>query len=220
MPDPTANSYSQILKSSSIIGGAQGINLLLGMVRVEFAAVLIGPLGVELLGNYGAIQGLVGMVAGLGVQASGVRDVAEAVGKGDPQAIGRVVLTLRRICWLTGLLGAMAMAMFSVLLSHWTFGSDEYAVEIALLGVIILIGNILGGQMALIQGMRRIGDLARLNVIGAAAGTVISIGFYAWLGFQRIVPALLLVAAVNLAVSWFLARRVPLHVTVQFCAEH
>ena len=34
-----AGSYSQILKSSSLIGGAQGINRLLGMVRVKFAAV-------------------------------------------------------------------------------------------------------------------------------------------------------------------------------------
>jgi len=50
---------SQILKSSSLMGGAQGINLLLGMVRTKFAAVLIGPLGVGLLGNYMAIQGMV-----------------------------------------------------------------------------------------------------------------------------------------------------------------
>jgi PST family polysaccharide transporter len=90
-------SYTQILKSSSLIGGAQGINLLLGMVRVKFAAVLIGPVGVGLIGNYTAIQGLVGTVAGLGIQSSGVREVAAAVGQGDPEAIGRTIITLRRV---------------------------------------------------------------------------------------------------------------------------
>ena len=38
------HSCGQILKSSSIIGGAQGINYLIGMVRVKLVAVLIcGP---------------------------------------------------------------------------------------------------------------------------------------------------------------------------------
>jgi PST family polysaccharide transporter len=94
-------------------------------------------------------------------------------------------------------------------LSRWTFGNDEHVVEIALLGVIILFGNVSGGQMALIQGLRRIGDLARLQVVGAVAGTVISVGFYAWLGLRGIVPALLLMAVVQLAASWHFARRFP-----------
>lgn len=38
-----------MLNPSSIIGGAQIINLLLGMVRVKFAALLIGPAGVGLI---------------------------------------------------------------------------------------------------------------------------------------------------------------------------
>lgn len=205
----SSDSYRQILKASSIIGGAQGINLLLGMVRVKFAAVLIGPVGVGLVGNYQAVQGVVGTVAGLGIQSSAVRDVAEAVADGDQERIGRVVLSLRRICWLTGLIGASAMGALSPLLSQWTFGHGDYALEIALLGLVILFGNLAGGQMALIQGMRRIGDLARLNVVGAVAGTLITIVAYVLLGMEGIVPALLLASAIQLAASWYYARRVP-----------
>lgn len=208
MSESTPASYTQILKSSSIIGGAQGINLLLGMVRVKFAAVLIGPVGIGLLGNYSAIQGLIGTIAGFGIQSSAVRDVALAVGQGDQEAIGRTVLSLRRICWFTGLLGALAMALLSPYLSQWTFGSEEYALEIAALGLTILLGNLSGGQMALIQGMRRIGDLARLNIIGAFAGTLIAISAYAWLGLDGIVPALLAMSMVQLAASWYFARQV------------
>ena len=204
-----AHSYTQILKSSSLIGGAQGINLLFGMVRMKFAAVLIGPLGVGLVGTYQAIQGMVSTVAGLGIQSSAVRDVAEAVGKGDDEAVGRTVLSLRRICWFTGLLGALAMAALALPLSRYTFGTSEYALDIALLGAAILFDNIQGGQMALIQGMRRIGDLARLNVIGAVAGTVVTVTLYTSLGLRGIIPALLLLALVQLIASWFFARRIP-----------
>ncbi len=202
-------SYAQILKASSIMGGAAGINLLLGMVRVKFAAVFIGTTGVGLLSSFGALQGLIGTLAGLGLQSSAVREIAAAVGKGDEQAIGRAVLTLRRLCWLTGLVGMAAMMLLAPLLSQLTFGHRDYTLDIAALGVIILFGNLSGGQIALIQGMRRIGDMARANIYGAAAGTVAAIGFYAALGLRGIIPTLLAVSAIQLALSFHFARRVP-----------
>lgn len=201
-------SYAQILKASSIMGGAAGVNLLLGMVRVKFAAVLIGATGVGLNASFGALQGLIGTLAGLGIQSSSVRDIAAAVGKGDQQAIGRAVLTLRRICWLTGLVGMAAMMLLSPWLSQLTFGHRGYAIDIAALGLIILFTNLSGGQMALIQGMRRIGDMAKANIFGAAAATVAALGFYLTLGMRGIVPALVSVAAIQLALSWYFAHQV------------
>lgn len=208
MSDKTA-SYARNLRSSSIMGGSAGVTILLGMVRTKFAAVLIGTAGAGLLANFGAIQGLVGTLAGLGLGSSAVRDVAAAVAAGDQTAIGRTVLTLRRMCWLTGTVGMLAMMALSPLLAHWTFGNQDHALEIAALGLIILFGNLAAGQTALINGMRRIGELARLGVISAVVGTVVSIGFYLWLGLRGIVPALVLAAAINLLVTWQYAKRVP-----------
>jgi PST family polysaccharide transporter len=202
-------SYGQILKSSSIMGGTAGITMLLSMLRTKFAAVLIGTAGAGLLANFGAIQGLVGTLAGLGLGSSAVRDVAAAVAAGDQAAIGRTVLTLRRMCWLTGLVGMAAMMALSPLLAQWTFGNQDHTLEIAALGLIILFGNLSGGQTALINGMRRIGDLARLGVVSAVVGTAVSIGFYLWLGLRGIVPALVLASAINLLVTWRFAKRVP-----------
>jgi O-antigen/teichoic acid export membrane protein len=206
--DTKPDSYNQILKSTSIIGGAAGISLLLGMVRMKFAAVLIGPVGVGLVGTYQAIQGMVGTVAGLGIQQSAVRDIAAAVGREDDEAIGRTILSLRRVCWLTGLIGAIVMAGLAIPLSQYTFDSSEYALDIALLGPIILFANIQGGQSALLQGMRRIGDLARLNVIGAVVGTGVTVALYAWLGMRGIIPSLLLIALIQLIATWYFSRKV------------
>ncbi len=191
------------------MGGAAGIKLLLGMVSTKFAAVLIGAKGIGLIASFSAAQGVISTIAGLGIQSSAVREVALAVGKNDEQGIGRAVLALRRICWLTGLVGMAAMMAFSSLISKLTFGTEEYTADIAMLGVVILMANLSGGQMALIQGMRRIGDMARANVFGAALATVAAIGFYVWLGLRGIVPALVAVAAMQLALSWYFARRVP-----------
>lgn len=202
-------SYRSILKSTSMIGGASVLNILIGMVRTKFVAVLLGPSGVGLLGMYGQITGLVGSVTGMGIGSSGVRQVAESVGTNDQDRIARTVKTLRRTAWLTGGFGLLVMVAFSVPLSRMTFGTNDYAWPIAVLGIALLTGAIAAGQGCIINGTRRIGDLAKISVIGAINGTLISIPcFYQW-GQAGIVPSLILSALAALATSWWFARRVP-----------
>lgn len=208
LPVEASKTYGQILKSSSIIGGAQGINYIIGMLRTKLVAVLLGPSGVGLVGLYASVAGLVGTIAGLGLDSSGVREVAEAHGRGDAQRLARTAQMLRRVCWLTGLLGWVLTAVFSYPLSVWTFRSPERAWAIALLGGMVLCSAVAGGSTALIQGTRRIGDLARLNVLGAVSGTVVAVGLYWWLGERGIVPVMLATAAMNLGMAWWFARRV------------
>ena len=47
--------------------------------------------------------------------------------------------------------------------------------DVALLSLAVLFGAVSSGQMALVQGMRRIADLARANVWGGFYGTLLSI---------------------------------------------
>lgn len=205
----TTKSFRTILKSSSLIGGASIVNILIGMVRTKFVAILLGPSGVGLFGMYGQITGLVGSVTGMGIGNSGVRQVAEAVGTGDDERVARTVITLRRTAFLTGALGLLVMMVFCVPLSSITFGNRDYAWPLAILGITLLFSAISGGQGSIINGTRRIGDLAKISVLGAINGTLISIPcFYLW-GQKGIVPSLILSSLVGLATSWGFARRVP-----------
>jgi antigen flippase len=207
---PEKNTYGDILRASSIMGGAQALNYLVGMVRVKIIAVLLGPAGVGLIGLYSSAVGLVGTVTSLGIASSGVREVALAHGQDDPQAVARTVTVLRRACWATGLLGWALSAAAAVPLSRWAFGDTAHAAAIAVLGVTLLLGAISGGQTALLQGVRRIGDLARIQVVAMLLNTVVAIGLYTWLRAEGIVPVLVATAVVSLACSWWFARRVAL----------
>lgn len=205
----STSSFRSILKSSSLIGGASVLNILIGMVRTKFVAILLGPAGIGLLGMYGQITALITTMTGMGIGSSGVRQVAEAVGAGDDQRIARTVITVHRMAWLTGGLGLLVMVAFCVPLSRMTFGTNDHAWPIAALGITLLTGAIACGQGCIINGTRRIGDLAKISVIGAFNGTLISIPcFYLW-GQAGIVPSLVLSAFIVLATSWWFARRVP-----------
>ncbi|WP_434782237.1 O-antigen translocase [Ferrovum myxofaciens] len=204
----TKGSYRQILKSSSIMGGAAGISMLFGILRTKVAALLIGSAGVGMLANLTVIQSLMTTVVGLGIQSSAVQEIAKSETSRDQLAIDRTLLTLNRFCLIAGLSGAAIMATLSHTFSLWMFNSAAYASEIAWLGITIFFGVLSTGQLAMIQGARRIGDLARANVITAGCGTLIAVGCYSWLGIDGILPTLLLMSVLQLIVTWLYSRHI------------
>jgi antigen flippase len=202
-----AASYKNILRTTSLIGGASLAGILIGMVRIKFAAILIGPDGVGLMGIYNAIIGVVSAAAGMGLASSGVRQIAAAHGSGDQDRVALVVKTLRRTVWLTGSLGMGGMILGCIFFSRSSFGTADYSLSIALLGIIIFTANITTGQTCVLQGTRRIRDLAKVSIFGAINGAVVSILCFYFLGQRGIVPGLILNAFTGLATSWWYTRR-------------
>lgn len=206
------NSYSQILKSSALIGGSSAVNMAVSIVRAKTMALLVGPAGVGLLGLFGSIFDLTHSIAGLGINSSGVRQIAEAVGSGDTRRIATTAAVLRRASVCVGVAGGALLLPLSLPISRWTFGTDGYAMSVALLSLAVLLRLVCDGQKALMQGMRRISDLAQMEVVAALSGTVISLALIYALRERGIVPSLVSVAAVNLVCSWWYRRKVRLPV--------
>jgi O-antigen/teichoic acid export membrane protein len=202
------HSYGQILKSSALIGGSSVLVIAIGIVRTKVMAVLLGPAGFGLMGLYGSIVDLALSIAGLGVSSSGVRQIAEAVGSGETSRIARTVAVVRRISILLGLLGAALLVVFSRQVSSLTFGSDQYSAAVALLSVALFFRLVSAGQSALIQGMRRIADLAMMGVQGALLGTIISIVLVYYFREEGVAPSIVGAAAMGLVISWWYSRRV------------
>jgi enterobacterial common antigen flippase len=201
-------SYGQILKSSALIGGSSVVNIGFGMVRNKAMAVLLGPAGYGLFGLYNSIYELTRSLAGMGINTSGVRQIAEAVGSQDDKRIARTVTTLRRVALGTGALGGLVLLVFCGPIAWLTFREAGYAGPVALLGLAVLFADVSAGQMALVQGMRRIADLARLNVLGAFYGTVFSIPIIYFFHERGIVPSLVVAGAMGVLSSWWYARKI------------
>jgi PST family polysaccharide transporter len=177
------------------------------MARTKVVAILLGPEGIGLVSLYQSIIDLVGNVAGLGIASSGVREVAEACASNDSRRIAVATQTLKRLSWLTGLLGWLVTAALSYPLSQWILGSHLHAGAIALLGASLLFTMASGGQMACIQGMRRIGDLAKLQILSMCTSTAVAIGIYFWLREKGILPVLISSAIISFAGSWWYASK-------------
>jgi PST family polysaccharide transporter len=206
--DKTERTYGQILKSSALIGGSSVLSLGLAMIRNKAMALLLGPTGIGLIGLYNSICDLTRTVAGMGINNSGVRQIAEAVASGDAKHVTRTVITLRRVALYSGALGALLLLAFCQPVARLTFGDDRHTLAVALLALAAFFGDVSAGQGALVQGMRRISDLARMNVLGALYGTVFSILIVYIFGEPGLVPALVGVAAMGILTSWWYARKI------------
>lgn len=205
-----ASSHREILKSSSIVGGAQAINYVIGLLRTKAVALLLGPSGVGLVGLYVSAIGLVGTFAQFGINESGVREVAAAAGTGNAERVAATAKTLRRVCWASGIFGWVLTAALAWPLAKWTFGSPEHAWAIAILGCAVLLDLVAGGQRALLQGVRKIGDLARIQLASAIVATVLAVSVYWCLGQNGILPVIILTSLVQLGTSWWFSRRIEL----------
>ena len=214
--------YRHILKSTALVGGSSILKIAVQIIRTKAMAILLGPGGFGLFGLYGAVSDLWLSVAGMGVNSSGVRQIAEAAGSGNIAKIAKTTAVLRRTSIMLGIIGSLLLAIFSKSVSTLTFGGPQHSTAIAVLSIVILFRLISDGQAALIQGKRRIADLAKMNAIGAISGTLISIPMVYMLGEDGVVPSLVAVAATTILTSWWYSRKIqipPAPVTLREVGE-
>ena len=203
-----ANSYKKILHSSALIGGSTMITLAIGLLRTKAMAVILGPSGFGIMGMYLQIVEIARTVAQLGVQSSGVRQIADVVSNEGHEKFSRTVYVLRRLSLVCAVLGALLLAFSADAVSQWSFGNLEHSQSIRWLAVAVMCALLAGGQGALLQGMRRIGDMAKLAIYGGFLGTVVSIPLVYLKGQAGIAPSMVIAAACTTVLSWWYSRKV------------
>lgn len=202
------SSYRSIFKATSLFGGVQIYQILIGIIKQKFVAILLGTAGMGIQGLYQAAVQMVQSVTSMGLAQSAVRDVSEAYGAGDDHRIERTVAIVRRLVWITGLLGMAATMVLSPVLSKTSFGDYNYILPFIILSVILLLDQICVGQKVILQGMRRLKDLAKASAAGVTVGLFVSVPLYYFWGAKGIVPVLIASSLTALLLSWYYSRKV------------
>lgn len=204
----SSSSYRSIFKATSLFGGVQVYQILIQIIKSKFVAVLLGPAGVGIMGLYQSGLQLVQQISSMGLAQSAVRDVSEANGSNDTARIAKTITVVRKLVWITGLLGLLIVACCSPLLSKASFGNYDYTIPFIILSVTLLIDQLSAGQKVVLQGTRRLKDLAKCTAFGVTFGLITSVPLYYWLGIDGIVPTLILNSACSLVLSWFYSRKI------------
>jgi PST family polysaccharide transporter len=205
-----STSYVSILKSTALVGGGQVLVMAIGLVRIKAMAVMLGPSGFGLMGIYSSIADLAVALAGMGLNNSGVRQIAEAAGQGDAHRLAKVAIVLRRISIVLGLIGAAILVLASGEISRATFGADRYVWAVSILSIAVLLRLVAAGEGAVLQGTRRIGDLTKMGVYGTLLGTVVGIPIVYALREDGVVLSIIALAGGSFVTAWWYGRKVPI----------
>lgn len=202
------SSYRSIFKATFLFGGVQVYQILIQIIKSKFVAVLLGPAGVGIMGLYQSGLQLVQQISSMGLASSAVRNVSESNGTNDIQRIAKTITVVRKLVWFTGLLGLILVACCSPLLSKVSFGNYDYTIPFIILSVTLLFDQLSAGQRVVLQGMRRLKDLAKCTAFGVTFGLITSVPLYYLLGINGIIPTIVLNSACSLTLSWIYSRRI------------
>ncbi len=202
------SSYEQVLKVTSIFGGVEVFKILIRVIRAKFVAVLLGPGGLGIASLLGSTIGLIASLTNFGLATSAVKDVAAAAATKDQKKISRVVIVLRKLVWLTGLLGSVMTFAFSKWLSQLTFGNEEYTLHFVLISITLLFNQLSSGQGVVLRGLRKIKYLVQASMIGSVLGLVTNIPLYYFFGEDGIVPGIILTSITTLLLTYYYSRKV------------
>ena len=201
-------SYRQIMKATTLFGGVQVFNILISIIRSKFIAVLLGPAGMGIMGLLTSTIGIITSLTNFGLGTSAVKNIASAFGTGDEKRIGTVVTALRKMVWITGLLGLITTAILSPWLSQLTFGNRDYTLVFIWLSVTLFLNQLSVGQMVQLQGMRQLNYLVKANLSGSVIGLFVTLPLYYFWGIDGIVPGMIGTSLVTLLMSWHFSGKV------------
>ena len=195
--------YRQVLKATSLFGGVQIVSIIAAILRSKFAAIFIGPIGIGILGILNSALNLITGVSKLGLDSSSIKEIASTNSLNDNKQVSRVINTLKRLLWITGIVGALFTLIFSPFLSQLTFQNNEYAFAFRWISIAVLFKQLTLGDFAILQGLRKLKKLAQVNLYGSLGSVIIAVPMFYFFGIDGIVPTIVLTAVLGFLISRF-----------------
>ena len=203
------SSHKQILRSSSIIGSASIVNVLIGLVRIKVVAVLLGPAGVGLIGILQTLMSVASTASSLGVGNVGTRQIAQAAGQNDQAGIDSARRALFWGTMVLSLVGGLIFWSLRSVLAMLVMNDPEVAPLIGWITVGVMLAVAASAQSALLTGMRRIADIAKMRILSAMLCSIIGVSAILWLGERGLIIYVLSVPFAAFVVSHVFVLRLP-----------
>lgn len=206
--------YSHILKYTSLFGGAQGLSILVSIVRTKLIAVILNTYGVGLMSLFNSSLRMLGDATNLGIPTSAVREISEAYGADNKVVLSEKIRLVRSWSLITALMGTLLCACLAPLLDVWSFSWGNHTLHFLLLAPTVGVTTLAGCEMAIMKGCRQLRRLAIISVFNVLAALFTSVPLYFIWGETAIIPSLFVIAFTQLLlVAIYSFRHYPYSVT-------
>lgn len=202
-----ADSYRGIFKIISLLGTASVLSVLFGLVRMKFAAVLLGPVGVGIIGLLQNVSGIATTLGDMGMRQSGARAISRARSAGDEDGIIRVRETL---AWMGVALALLVGGAFFLLrdsIALHLLDQPDLSNDVGWLTIGVVATILAAALTAILNGYQRVSEIGRITVMSAMLSCIISVGAL-WLWREKAILVVVISAPVMLFAysAWYVAK--------------
>ena len=202
------NSYQHILKYTSLFGGMQGLNILIGVVRTKLVALILGTEGMGLVSLFNSTVSFINSGTNLGLPTSSVKTLSEAFEHPDMNVLQRKVKVIRSLSLFSALLGMAVCLLLSSLFDMFAFSWGSHRLHYAMLSPLVGMMALVGGEMAILKSVRKLKQVALVSLINMIAALFISVPIYYFMGQRGIIPALTLMTFMQLMLTLHYSRKI------------
>ncbi len=193
--------YKHILKYTGVLGGVQGLIILIGLVRNKAMALLLGTAGVGFNALLTSMQTFAAQCTNLGISFVAVPRLSELHDQQKEKELQYFISVIRWWSLIASILGFVFCIVVSPMMNKLTFSWGNHTLHYAMIGVAVACAAIAGGEMAILKATRRLGALARTQIYSTILAVATSIPLYYFFHHTGIVPAIVLTAGINMLVT-------------------
>lgn len=199
--------YDHILKYTGLLGGVQVFYILMSVLRNKFTAYFIGPWGMGLVMVYSKAAEFMGNITNFGLGFSAVRELAAYHERGERQAEEQCVKMVRSWTFIAAVLGFVVCVVLAPFLSRSLLGDYHSTKGFLMLSPMVPMLTLLGGELAILKGLRLLKRMAAMSAVGAFCTMVLSAVIYWLLGVHGVLPVLLTTTATTLLLNLYATTR-------------
>jgi len=153
-PAAAGGSYRQILRSSTVVGGASVAQVLLGLIRMKAAALIVGVTGVGLIGLFANLVLTAGTFGGLGIGAAATRQIAAERSRAGEQGEAVVRHALASATLFLAAAATIVVWLLRTPIARLALGDQRFAGAVGWLSIGVGLTIVATSQTSLLAGLR------------------------------------------------------------------
>lgn len=200
-------SYRQILRSTSVVGGATVGSLVFGLARTKGIALLAGPAGIGMFGVLNTLFNTGTAIAGLNLWATGVRQVGSTPAESGERARAETALWL--FAWMAAVVGGFAFWLFEKFYYVPNTPALANGPAFPWIAVAVALSILNSAQLIILQVNNRIGAIAHIRLWGALLSAILAVAAVYLLGTPGLYVAVLAMPASSILAALLWSRHMP-----------
>lgn len=201
------DSSKQILKSISIFGGVQVFLMIINLIKMKSVAIFIGVDGVGQFSIFNNVLNLIALFAYMGLNFSAVRSISMSFENSNHKKIERTYNVFRYWTIICSVVGLSITFLGAKYISLGSFDTYSRKAEIMILSIAVFFTILYNGNVAFLQGSRKIKEMAKSSFLSALIGLLVSVPLLYFFKQDAIIYSIVISAVMSFIFSFLIVRK-------------